>query len=1075
MTAVAAAVYGGYRWAPRGPRAATTPAAVHGPVAVAPPAATRITTRPPDRGDAAHLARLLADPDPAARAAAVRALADLGPDAVPALLAALAAPTGLARSAATAALRELGSVAAAPALARALADPDPRVRQRAARAAEILGPAPAGSPLEPALVAALADPDPRVRRDAALALAATGPRSPAAVARLLAALTDPDAGVRVAAAAAAATLPAAATPDLVPTLVRDLESPDRYRHLPAVSALARLGPRAAAALPALLAAFRTGDPALQTEIRILLEGLRPVGAATFPSLAVALRDPELKPLAPEILEILRDSGPAAADALPALIESARGEPLGVRLRSLLMTIARVSPAGTDTLLGLLADPDPNLRLDVAMSTVEFDGPDLHLTLKALQDADPRVRAASLRALPDLGIPADPALRRALAGPDRAAQLAAAGALWSGAGGEARSESLILDGLVDPQSEVRRCAARALDSAANNGAALSDTMRAVLASSLGDSDAEVRTAAAAALLRGKSPPDQALAVLLDTLAGAEPGPANLARTELLALARTNGHAWYRIAAELAAPDPARRHAVACVLAANNRLDPPEPLLPVLVAAARDPDPEVRRAALHALRETDDPPHEILPAVLDALDHGEAASADVAVKLLRRLRVTDDETLPALGQAVRTGSLEAVQLLRETGPRGRRILLDAVLEAADPKVRDSAFRQDWAGELEPDDAGHLVAALADDGKRAGVERVLREMGGRAVPALSAGLTSGDRACVRGCAALLRGWPRCDPDTITAVVEAIPTAELMSQVDLAETLIVNGVHPEIWRPTILQCTRACEPEVRASALWVFYNQATRDLPENQAALLRALSDPNGDVREVASIIATRYQETLPLDALRTALGGLTRDPDPRPRAYALFGLVEIGPPAGSTTDLLLDALRDPDRRIRSGAAERLANGDPTAAEAAPILLENVRRCINRESVFSAECLGPELRALNCMGAVALPAIQAALQQPDSHLREAAARVLERMASPPEDSLSWLTTALNDPEEEVRLAAMDALGRLGRKVPAALPGVRAALNGALAGSAGWERWRLKLELQDLPDPSAAAPGDRR
>lgn len=167
----------------------------------------RDRTLPPDAVSA--LAKATADPSPAVRGAAVRALGEVGPPpatAWPSLAARLERDGEAAvRALAAQALGRLGEPRAGDPLARALDDPAAAVRAAAARAIGRL----AGAGAEPASRlrarlhrAAGGDRDPAVRAAALEALVAWTPPSdsPSLVARLAAALDDPAEGVRAAAA-----------------------------------------------------------------------------------------------------------------------------------------------------------------------------------------------------------------------------------------------------------------------------------------------------------------------------------------------------------------------------------------------------------------------------------------------------------------------------------------------------------------------------------------------------------------------------------------------------------------------------------------------------------------------------------------------------------------------------------------------------------------------------------------------------------------------------------------------------------------------------------------------------------
>jgi HEAT repeat protein len=148
--------------------------------------------------DVAELVKRLADPDPDARRAAARALAEAGGDAkvaVPALVRALKDRDLFVRRFAAQALGEIGPEArqAVPALRAALNDPRQEVQEAAATALGKMGPDAAAAAL--ASVVRDRDREPEVRRKAAQALARMGPEARAALPVLVSVLKGPTRGM----------------------------------------------------------------------------------------------------------------------------------------------------------------------------------------------------------------------------------------------------------------------------------------------------------------------------------------------------------------------------------------------------------------------------------------------------------------------------------------------------------------------------------------------------------------------------------------------------------------------------------------------------------------------------------------------------------------------------------------------------------------------------------------------------------------------------------------------------------------------------------------------------------------
>jgi HEAT repeat protein len=374
------------------------------------------------------------------RAAAARALGQIGAPAVPGLLAALRDADWNARLAAAEALGEIGDAAAVPGLLAALRDASLYVREAAAKALGEIG-----APAVPGLLAALRDADWNARLAAAEALGEIG--APA-VPGLLAALRDESRQVRKAAAWELGKIGDAAA---VPGLLAALGDADVDVREAAAWAL-RIGD--AAAVPGLLAALRDADWRVR---RAAAAALGEIGAPAVPGLLAALGDADAN---------VRE---AAAAALGEIGDA----------------------AAVPGLLAALGDTNADVREAAAAALGKIgDAAAVPGLLAALRDADADVREAAAWALRKIGdAAAVPGLLAALGDADADVREAAAWAL--GEIGDAAAVPGLLAALGDVEARVRRAAAEALEQ-------IGDAAVPGLLAALGDADERVREAAAAAL-------------------------------------------------------------------------------------------------------------------------------------------------------------------------------------------------------------------------------------------------------------------------------------------------------------------------------------------------------------------------------------------------------------------------------------------------------------------------------------------------------------------------------------------------------------------------------------------------
>jgi HEAT repeat protein len=436
----------------------------------------------------------LSDTDREVRKTATDLLLAIGPtNAVPALVTAFDNLDSRVRRriAETFALFGPTAAEAVPALIKALDDIDTSVRQGTVGALSAMGPAAAEA--VPALINALRDDKARRRWDdinvRTAAKSALGRIGPAAVPALFAALGDAtDAEVRKASAEALGNIgPAAA--EAVPALLAARADADWYLRLRAVEALGRIGSAAPEVVPALIATLRDGAatrwyggeekglvseaaaqalgqfgsaaveavPALIDALTDAVAGVRlaaahalcAIGLDAVPRLIAALR--EVK--APRWVkggataetrraaaQVLREIGPQAAEAVPALISALGDTDAGVR-EAATDALSAIGPPSVPALLAALRNVkarrwtkwrlNAEIRQAVVRALGQIGPPAVPALITALGDPNQDVRRGTAEALGQIGSPAVdamPALTTALGDADVGVSRAAGEAL-----------------------------------------------------------------------------------------------------------------------------------------------------------------------------------------------------------------------------------------------------------------------------------------------------------------------------------------------------------------------------------------------------------------------------------------------------------------------------------------------------------------------------------------------------------------------------------------------------------------------------------------------------------------------
>jgi HEAT repeat protein len=391
---------------------------------------------------------------------AIYGLADIGPPAraaVPALMAALPSD----HDSIGYALSNIGPDAV-PALIKALASDDPRSRWFAAEALVRFDEE--GRAAVPALLKLLKDKDPFVRSAATRALGQVGADVPELVAPLTAALKDEEPRVRKAAVqalGAMALTAKAAIPALVETVGHD---GDRDVRLWAIFALSHMGPAAKPAVAVIPSALQNHQ--LRGAAAELVMNIGPEAKDTIPALRPLLDDPDAW-LRWGAVDALGGIGPEARGAKTALIKALADPEYGVRHRAAtaLARLGANDAAVAEALARALKDPSAFVRVKAALALVKVDATRAQEAVAALRaalaDADDGGTAAA--ALGELG----PAARDAA--PALVALLKDRESWWRGTAAKSLGQigaadgvaPALLEALQDRDSLVRVRAAVAL--------------------------------------------------------------------------------------------------------------------------------------------------------------------------------------------------------------------------------------------------------------------------------------------------------------------------------------------------------------------------------------------------------------------------------------------------------------------------------------------------------------------------------------------------------------------------------------------------------------------------------------
>lgn len=189
------------------------------------------------------------------------------------------------------------------------------------------------------------------------------------------------------------------------------------------------------------------------------------------------------------------------------------------------------------------------------------------------------------------------------------------------------------------------------------------------------------------------------------------------------------------------------------------------------------------------------------------------------------------------------------------------------------------------------------------------------------------------------------------------------------------------------------------------------------------------------------------------------LTEHPDPKIRAATAPLLVAVAPDQATATKALVKLLGDAEQEVLQAAttaAGRLKRGAHLARLDRP-LARVVAAARSRDAIAA---LGLA-RRLGLSGPIERAAVH-----PEPDVRAAAVALLARRAEP-KQSLAVLESALRDPEQALRLAALDAIARQSARLGE--PAVDLLVRGTHAGAPA-ERWAAFEALGKVHGPAVPA-----
>lgn len=443
-----------------------------------------------------------------------------------------------------------------------------------------------------------------------------------------------------------------------------------------------------------------------------------------------------------------------------------------------------------------------------------------------------------------------------------------------------------------------------------------------------------------------------------------------------------------------------------------LDPRAPgaVVPVLIAALQDERAKIRQAAAEALWVMGADGQAAVPALATLLGDKDPYVRWAALETLGRVGGGAEKAVPALMEILKDSDLRgiAVQALGHIGP-GAKAAIPALVQEYKAGNADT-YRMSVTFALiriDPQAAKVTVPFLVDRVKknddRISLEAIqaLMSMGPEAKDAIPA-LTD----IVRGGRDVLPAWSAYALAKIAGPQAPIAIPHVLDllghEIVDASDLIADLGPPAV--PAILDAVRQ------------------RDgAPPHRAG--RALG-----------LIGSKFPEVIPI------LVKTLKDKDVGPRHAAAEAFWGIGPKGREAVPALTEALKDGDVMVRLGAAWALVHILGSEATASvPTLIALAGKAENHQNVRRSAILG--LGAVGKAAKEAVPLLTALEKDPFFHVAATRSRLLVTSVEP-KDTVALLVKALKDKNPWVRREAAAFLAELGPVAKNALPALTEAVN---------------------------------
>ncbi len=463
---------------------------------------------------------------------------------------------------------------------------------------------------------------------------------------------------------------------------------------------------------------------------------------------------------------------------------------------------------------------------------------------------------------------------------------------------------------------------------------------------------------------------------------------------------------------------------------------EPAVPTLIKRLNAEGESVRSAAAFALGKIGPGAADAVPAMVKAFWKSGYFHQGIIIQSLAGIGPAAVPALIEISKQSEDARSEALEVLGKIGPQARKAIphLKAMLTDRQGVNRRAAAFALW--KLTQDRAAiPIIARTLSDPNEYARSRAAGDLGeigpdaAEAVPALIRALDDSSQSVMNGSATALGKIGPAAKDAVPVLVRCVdPLVARLAKIRAKRQAVPSPVQSPDRKPL-----GGASREFVTEALGKI---GAPGVPE----LIRGLKDRDDYVRSIAAESLGRIGP----DA-REAVPAHAEMANDRLRALAAQALWRIAKDERAIP-ILMEYLQTSSANNQTHAMTILAEIGPAGKDAVPLLISVLNRADPyqgrdtsmekrrpEEAAKTLGRIGPEARA-------AVPALEAALKDPDGGVRIAAGLALWRIARS-ELALKALSESLLDPDQNTRFHAAMALGEIGSAAKSAVPALIEAL----------------------------------